>query len=680
MAGDPRHANQVNTLDVEGVLLLDPDGQDHFDEFLITVTVSDGRLTVRPGAGSLNAKIAFIDITGGGAPANQPPSANAGNDQTVTDGDNSGAELVTLDASASADTDGTIVAYQWNADSGVAIADGISTQVNFPVGVHVVTLTVTDDDGATDSDTVTITVNAATPDNQPPTANAGNDQTVIDSDNSGAELVTLDASASADTDGTIVAYQWNADSGVAIADGVSPQVDFPVGVHVVTLTVTDDDGASDSDTVTITVNAATPDNQPPTANAGNDQTVIDSDNSGAELVTLDVSASADTDGTIVAYQWNADSGVAIPDGVSPQVDFPVGVHVVTLTVTDDDGATDSDTVTITVNAATPDNQPPTANAGNDQTVTDSDNSGAELVTLDASASADTDGTIVAYQWNADSGVAILDGVSPQVDFPVGVHVVTLTVTDDDGASDSDTVTITVNPAETGDDERVSEGLMALYTFEEGEGATVGDVSGTGAALNLTISDPNRVTWLPGGGLSVNATTLIGSSQAGTKIVDACRNTDALTIEAWIKPANVTQDGPARIVTLSQDPYARNFMLGQGRWGTQPKDVFDIRLRTTETDDNGRPAVTTPRGTATTQLTHVAYSRSADGAVTIYISGMPVFTGQIGGALDNWDNGHRLALAGELDDTRHWLGELHLIAIYCQALDQAQIEQNFSAGP
>ncbi len=452
------------------------------------------------------------------------------------------------------------------------------------MGVHVVTLTVTDDDGATDSDTVTITVNAATPDNQPPTANAGNDQTVTDSDNSGAELVTLDASASADTDGTIVAYQWNADSGVAIADGVSPQVDFPVGVHVVTLTVTDDDGASDSDTVTITVNAATPDNQPPTANAGNDQTVIDSDNSGAELVTLDASASADTDGTIVAYQWNADSGVAIADGVSPQVDFPVGVHVVTLTVTDDDGASDSDTVTITVNPAEPTgetihinfqpagspvpagylvddgsafgdrgngysygwdarnfqardqgvdpdqrfdtsnhfekyaprvweialpngayqlhivagdprhanqvntldvegvllldpdgqdhfdeflitvtvsdgrltvrpgagslnakiafiditgggapaNQPPSANAGNDQTVTDGDNSGAELVTLDASASADTDGTIVSYQWNADSGVAIADGISTQVDFPVGVHVVTLTVTDDDG--------------------------------------------------------------------------------------------------------------------------------------------------------------------------------------------------------------------------------------------------------
>ncbi|MEZ4712848.1 MAG: M14 family zinc carboxypeptidase [Caldilineaceae bacterium] len=91
-------------------------------------------------------------------------------------------------------------------------------------------------------------------------------------------------------------------------------------------------------------------NQPPNANAGPDQIVEDSDSSGAENITLDGAGSNDLDGTIVAYQWSSDTGVTIPDGASPTASFPVGVHTVTLTVTDDEGAQDSDVVVITVNA------------------------------------------------------------------------------------------------------------------------------------------------------------------------------------------------------------------------------------------------------------------------------------------------------------------------------------------
>jgi hypothetical protein len=85
----------------------------------------------------------------------------------------------------------------------------------------------------------------------------------------------------------------------------------------------------------------------PIANAGPEQTVPDSDNSGTELVTLDGSGSTDSDGTIVSYSWSTNSAV-LATGVSPQVSLPVGVHTVTLTVTDDDGVTDRDDVIITV--------------------------------------------------------------------------------------------------------------------------------------------------------------------------------------------------------------------------------------------------------------------------------------------------------------------------------------------
>jgi mono/diheme cytochrome c family protein len=91
--------------------------------------------------------------------------------------------------------------------------------------------------------------------NQPPTADAGPDQTVTDSDDDGSENVTLDGSASTDAEGPIASWEWS-ESGSPIASGENPTVAFAVGAHTVTLTVTDGDGATDTDQVLITVEAA----------------------------------------------------------------------------------------------------------------------------------------------------------------------------------------------------------------------------------------------------------------------------------------------------------------------------------------------------------------------------------------------------------------------------------------
>lgn len=97
------------------------------------------------------------------------------------------------------------------------------------------------------------------PSNQPPVASAGPDQAVTDFDDNGSEPVTLDGSASTDSDGTISSYVWT-EGATQIATGVNPTVTLDVAgsPHTITLTVTDNDGAAATDTVTITVNAATP--------------------------------------------------------------------------------------------------------------------------------------------------------------------------------------------------------------------------------------------------------------------------------------------------------------------------------------------------------------------------------------------------------------------------------------
>ncbi len=394
-------------------------------------------LTVTDNVGAIATDSMVITVT---ALPNAAPVANAGADQSVMDLDDNGVEAIVLDGSGSNDSDGNIISYTWSSDTGETIPNGSTSTVDFPIGVHVVTLTVTDNEGATATDSMVVTVTALP--NAAPVANAGADQSVMDLDDNGVETIVLDGSGSDDSDGNIVSYLWSSDTAVVIPDGATSSADFPIGVHIVTLTVTDDDGATATDILTVTVEELP--NVVPIANAGVDQTVSDADNSGLESVSLNGTGSNDSDGNLVSFAWSSDTGVVIPAEVTPTADFPVGIHAVTLTVTDNEGATATDSLVVIVTAAP--NVDPVANAGVDQAIVDTNNSGAQIVTLDGSASTDNDGTIASYSWSSDTGTVIPTGVTPSAEFSVGVHTVTLTVTDDDGATSTDTMVVTVTSA------------------------------------------------------------------------------------------------------------------------------------------------------------------------------------------------------------------------------------------
>ena len=94
------------------------------------------------------------------------------------------------------------------------------------------------------------------------------------------------------------------------------------------------------------------------------------------------------------------------------------------------------------------NTPPVANAGSDQNLTDSDNSGSESITLNGSGSSDNDGSIVTYIWS-EGGTEIATGVSPTISLTVGTHNIVLTVTDNDGATHTDNLEVVVSEAATG---------------------------------------------------------------------------------------------------------------------------------------------------------------------------------------------------------------------------------------
>ncbi len=156
--------------------------------------------------------------------------------------------------------------------------------------------------------------------------------------------------------------------------------------------------------------------------------------------------------------------------------------------------------------------------------------------------------------------------------------------------------------------------LVLYEFGEGAGRIVRDTAGKGAPLNLQIEDTSAVRWLDGGGLRITGSTLIASAEPATKVVEALKRSKAFTIEAWIKPANITQAGPARIVTLSRDPSNRNFTLGQ------KADAYEVRFRTTVTSPNGEPALSSPGGDETTPAVVGLRSPEGDLAVLYFSAG------------------------------------------------------------
>jgi hypothetical protein len=225
----------------------------------------------------------------------------------------------------------------------------------------------------------------------------------------------------------------------------------------------------------------------------------------------------------------------------------------------------------------------------------------------------------------------------------------------------------------GAEERVTNGLVALYDFAEGAGTTIRDRSATSPPLELRIESPRTVGWRPGA-ISINGSAAIASSTPAKKIVDAVTKSGAISIEAWLQPENTAQNGPARIVSLSADPGQRNFTLGQDA------ARFDVRFRTEKTGDNGTPSLATPDGALTSELTHVVYTRDSSGKAAIYLNGQEKATAEVAGGLANWSGDFRLLLANERTGDRPWRGELHLVAIYERALSADEVAQNHKAGP
>jgi PKD repeat protein len=334
---------------------------------------------------------------------------------------------------------GTIANYAWTFGDN-ATSDQASPTHTYTVTApteFTVTLTVTDNEGATDAETQTIPVTPTAPVN-PPTAGFTPTCTLL-----ACKFISTSTDVAP---GAIVSYAWTFGDG-GTATGNTPSHTYNVSERTeftVTLTVTDNEGFTGVATRTVAVDPVPPSNTPPTASFSY---------SCAAAVCTFTSTATDPDGPpLAAFAWTFGDGAQATGNIAthPYAISAITEFTVTLTVRDVGGATAAASQTISVNPDPSANTPPTASFE-----TNCYGEGCAFINKSTDASP---GAIVSYVWTyGDGGTSSRNTAC----FPwtercgLGRHVysitgpstftVTLTVTDNLGAVAVASKTITVTP-------------------------------------------------------------------------------------------------------------------------------------------------------------------------------------------------------------------------------------------
>ena len=413
---------------------------------------------------------------------NGVPTANAGDDQTVDEGD-----AVSLSGSGT-DPESSALTYSWTQTGGtptVTLTGATTRTPSFTapnlIADATLTFTLTVSDGSlTDTDTVDITIRA---DNDAPTANAGMNQTVAD-----GTSVSLSGSGT-DPEGQSLTYSWSQTAGtpnvtLTGATTKTPSFTAPEVTTDATLTFTltvNDGTLNGTDTVDITIQA---ENDAPTANAGMNQTVDEGD-----TVSLSGSGSDPENGALT-YSWSQTGGTPnvtltgattqTPSFTAPEL---LANATLTFTLTVNDGTSNgTDTVDITITA---DNDAPTAEAGTNQTVDEGD-----TVSLSGSGT-DPESQNLTYSWAQTGGSpnVTLTGTTTQTPSFTAPELLanatlTFTLTVNDGTSNgTDTVDITI----TADNDAPSANAGTDQTVDEGDTVSLSGSGSDPESQNLTYS-------------------------------------------------------------------------------------------------------------------------------------------------------------------------------------------------
>lgn len=229
--------------------------------------------------------------------------------------------------------------------------------------------------------------------------------------------------------------------------------------------------------------------------------------------------------------------------------------------------------------------------------------------------------------------------------------------------------------------RYKEGLVAYYNFSLNSDTIIHDLSGFENPVNLLITDTTKINWTKNSRFEITENTVVRSLQPATKIVDACKKTNEISLECWIKPSYNINLNNANIISLSQDPENIGISLMQSDYNLSGDKNYRyvLGLRTKSTLANGTPYLTAENNAVAT-LHHIVYKRDNMGTEEIYLNGKKVANNFKPLGFDNWLNDFDLYLGNDPTMQKPWTGMFYLVAIYNVALTPDQILQNYKAGP
>jgi len=216
--------------------------------------------------------------------------------------------------------------------------------------------------------------------------------------------------------------------------------------------------------------------------------------------------------------------------------------------------------------------------------------------------------------------------------------------------------------------RFEDNLIALYQFKTGEGTTAFDTSGVNPGMHLQFS--GNVEWVGGWGIDIISGRAQATTATSKKLYDLITATGEYSLEAWVVPANVSQEGPARIISYAGSEDERNFTLGQILYSYDAQQRSGGSLTTADADEDLQAT-----------LQHVVVSYDPVNGRRIYVNGE--FTGDIdpapAGNLADWVNNFAFVLGNEVSGDLPWQGKFRLVAIHNRALTDEQVARNFSVG-
>jgi len=268
------------------------------------------------------------------------------------------------------------------------------------------------------------------------------------------------------------------------------------------------------------------------------------------------------------------------------------------------------------------------------------------------------------------------------------------------------VSTATNPAAPTNNNRIKDGLVSEWWFDEGSGTTVEDRADLTVETDLTLSAGGGLwrqdaaknnRWymeLSAGGALYN----FNPTEINNTYINPTTAVSGLTLESWIKPLSPSgaNPGPGRIISFSNASTGSQdvtFMLGHGTWNNAGYNAANYHSRVLVGNPSNSGELTelwTGDDTSTSTLQHLVMTCNLIGWATgnqqvetkLYLDGILKSTKIVDdpdGLFTSWNTAHTLKIGYETGNVREFKGGVYLVAMYSKALTQGEINNNFSEG-